>query len=242
MDFSGEKSRVIDNPTEALSVAVEEGLAWRVPAASFISNVHGLSHFIREVEFYFCSFSCSEKRLFTPGESRKPQCPLPELCCEHGYVCSLSDWCSFRYGHMGWDRDCMQWNQDHDRQTFVFFPQLSIGPNHGFTTEFPEMRLSGWSFGRGLWMGKSEWSCLDFFLCMHDNYLTHAMKLWLCLVTKQKNFCYISVVVTAFYWCLIFVHKCPNNRILYPWPVSINIHFICVDSIISDSNVWVGVA
>jgi hypothetical protein len=91
MDFSGEKSRVIDNPTEALSVAVEEGLAWRVPAASFISNVHGLSHFIREVEFYFCSFSCSEKRLFTPGESRKPQCPLPELCCEHGYVCSLSD-------------------------------------------------------------------------------------------------------------------------------------------------------
>uniref|UniRef100_A0A8C5L799 Growth factor receptor-bound protein 14 n=1 Tax=Jaculus jaculus TaxID=51337 RepID=A0A8C5L799_JACJA len=29
MDFSGQKSRVIDNPTEALSVAVEEGLAWR---------------------------------------------------------------------------------------------------------------------------------------------------------------------------------------------------------------------
>lgn len=30
MDFSGQKSRVIENPTEALSVAVEEGLAWRV--------------------------------------------------------------------------------------------------------------------------------------------------------------------------------------------------------------------
>ncbi|XP_034863770.1 growth factor receptor-bound protein 14 isoform X3 [Mirounga angustirostris] len=29
MDFSGQKSRVIENPTEALSVAVEEGLAWR---------------------------------------------------------------------------------------------------------------------------------------------------------------------------------------------------------------------
>ncbi|GAB1286375.1 Growth factor receptor-bound protein 14 [Apodemus speciosus] len=29
MDFSGQKSRVIDNPTEALSVAVEEGLAWK---------------------------------------------------------------------------------------------------------------------------------------------------------------------------------------------------------------------
>uniref|UniRef100_H0UUV5 Growth factor receptor-bound protein 14 n=1 Tax=Cavia porcellus TaxID=10141 RepID=H0UUV5_CAVPO len=29
MDFSGQRSRVIENPTEALSVAVEEGLAWR---------------------------------------------------------------------------------------------------------------------------------------------------------------------------------------------------------------------
>ncbi|XP_062861725.1 growth factor receptor-bound protein 14 isoform X1 [Trichomycterus rosablanca] len=30
MDFSGQRSRVIDNPSEALSVAVEEGLSWRV--------------------------------------------------------------------------------------------------------------------------------------------------------------------------------------------------------------------
>lgn len=30
MDFSGHRSRIIENPTEALSVAVEEGLAWRV--------------------------------------------------------------------------------------------------------------------------------------------------------------------------------------------------------------------
>ncbi|XP_061090798.1 growth factor receptor-bound protein 14 isoform X2 [Conger conger] len=29
MDFSGHKSRVIENPSEALSVAVEEGLSWR---------------------------------------------------------------------------------------------------------------------------------------------------------------------------------------------------------------------
>ncbi|KAK1336927.1 hypothetical protein QTO34_002965 [Cnephaeus nilssonii] len=34
MDFSGQKSRIIDNPTEALSVAVEEGLAWRVQIGS----------------------------------------------------------------------------------------------------------------------------------------------------------------------------------------------------------------
>lgn len=30
MDFSGQKSRVIENPSEVLSVAVEEGLSWRV--------------------------------------------------------------------------------------------------------------------------------------------------------------------------------------------------------------------
>uniref|UniRef100_A0A8C9T845 Growth factor receptor bound protein 14 n=1 Tax=Scleropages formosus TaxID=113540 RepID=A0A8C9T845_SCLFO len=30
MDFSGQKSRVIENPSEALTVAVEEGLSWRV--------------------------------------------------------------------------------------------------------------------------------------------------------------------------------------------------------------------
>uniref|UniRef100_A0A671XP33 Growth factor receptor bound protein 14 n=1 Tax=Sparus aurata TaxID=8175 RepID=A0A671XP33_SPAAU len=35
MDFSGQKSRVIENPSEALSVAVEEGLSWRVNHAWF---------------------------------------------------------------------------------------------------------------------------------------------------------------------------------------------------------------
>lgn len=40
MDFSGEKSRVIDNPTEALSVAVEEGLAWRKKGCLRLGN-HG---------------------------------------------------------------------------------------------------------------------------------------------------------------------------------------------------------
>lgn len=34
MDFSGQKSRVIENPSEALSVAVEEGLSWRVSQSS----------------------------------------------------------------------------------------------------------------------------------------------------------------------------------------------------------------
>ncbi|XP_021040733.1 growth factor receptor-bound protein 14 isoform X1 [Mus caroli] len=40
MDFSGQKSRVIDNPTEALSVAVEEGLAWRKKGCLRLGN-HG---------------------------------------------------------------------------------------------------------------------------------------------------------------------------------------------------------
>ncbi|XP_074185276.1 growth factor receptor-bound protein 14 [Rhinolophus sinicus] len=40
MDFSGQKSRVIENPTEALSVAVEEGLAWRKKGCLRLGN-HG---------------------------------------------------------------------------------------------------------------------------------------------------------------------------------------------------------
>uniref|UniRef100_A0A5F9DR14 Growth factor receptor-bound protein 14 n=1 Tax=Oryctolagus cuniculus TaxID=9986 RepID=A0A5F9DR14_RABIT len=40
MDFSGQKSRVIENPTEALSVAVEEGLAWRKKGCLRL-GVHG---------------------------------------------------------------------------------------------------------------------------------------------------------------------------------------------------------
>ncbi|XP_074071933.1 growth factor receptor-bound protein 14 isoform X4 [Macrotis lagotis] len=40
MDFSGHKSRVIENPTEALSVAVEEGLAWRKKGCLRL-NTHG---------------------------------------------------------------------------------------------------------------------------------------------------------------------------------------------------------
>lgn len=40
MDFSGQKSRVIENPSEALSVAVEEGLSWRKKSCHRLSS-HG---------------------------------------------------------------------------------------------------------------------------------------------------------------------------------------------------------
>lgn len=40
MDFSGQKSRVIENPSEALSVAVEEGLSWRKKSCHRLSG-HG---------------------------------------------------------------------------------------------------------------------------------------------------------------------------------------------------------
>ncbi|KAI1898283.1 hypothetical protein AGOR_G00070730 [Albula goreensis] len=40
MDFSGQKSRVIENPSEALSVAVEEGLSWRRKSCHRLSS-HG---------------------------------------------------------------------------------------------------------------------------------------------------------------------------------------------------------
>ncbi|KAF3843065.1 hypothetical protein F7725_001914 [Dissostichus mawsoni] len=40
MDFSGQKSRVIENPSEAMSVAVEEGLSWRRKSCHRLSG-HG---------------------------------------------------------------------------------------------------------------------------------------------------------------------------------------------------------
>ncbi|XP_035809109.2 growth factor receptor-bound protein 14 isoform X3 [Amphiprion ocellaris] len=40
MDFSGQKTRVIENPSEALSVAVEEGLSWRRKSCHRLSG-HG---------------------------------------------------------------------------------------------------------------------------------------------------------------------------------------------------------
>ncbi|XP_077436260.1 growth factor receptor-bound protein 14 isoform X2 [Vanacampus margaritifer] len=40
MDFSGQKSRVIENPSEVLSVAVQEGLAWRRKSCHRLSG-HG---------------------------------------------------------------------------------------------------------------------------------------------------------------------------------------------------------
>ncbi|XP_036401298.1 growth factor receptor-bound protein 14 isoform X1 [Megalops cyprinoides] len=40
MDFSGNKTRVIENPSEALSVAVEEGLSWRRKSCHRLSS-HG---------------------------------------------------------------------------------------------------------------------------------------------------------------------------------------------------------
>lgn len=42
MDFSGHKSRVIENPTEALSIALQEGLLWRRKSSGRI-NLHGSS-------------------------------------------------------------------------------------------------------------------------------------------------------------------------------------------------------
>lgn len=65
MDFSGHRSRIIENPTEALSVAVEEGLAWRVKFLWFIRMVFSvLLGFIfvclffnkRALKSHFCFF------------------------------------------------------------------------------------------------------------------------------------------------------------------------------------------
>lgn len=75
MDFSGQKTRVIDNPTEALSVAVEEGLAWRVPVASFSSNVHGLSVLSKKLSFTFVPFLAQKKGCLRLGNHGSPTVP-----------------------------------------------------------------------------------------------------------------------------------------------------------------------
>lgn len=90
MDFSGQKSRVIDNPTEALSVAVEEGLAWRVQIGSHSLKILMIwVCFTQKVEMF--SFFVQKKgclRLGTHGSPTassqssaasmgRPACPLP---------------------------------------------------------------------------------------------------------------------------------------------------------------------
>lgn len=90
MDFSGQKSRVIDNPTEALSVAVEEGLAWRVLLASLFSNVYDLSQCRRlEVEILFAFlFMLRRKDVYAWGITAAPP-PRPRAQLST-WVCLLS--------------------------------------------------------------------------------------------------------------------------------------------------------
>lgn len=47
MDFSGQRSRVIENPSEALCVAVEEGLSWRVSSHVLEKSSKGFSRATR---------------------------------------------------------------------------------------------------------------------------------------------------------------------------------------------------
>lgn len=59
MDFSGQKSRVIENPSEALSVAVEEGLSWRVSQGIAHKTLSTRETTVRDIS-QFCK---QEKRL-----------------------------------------------------------------------------------------------------------------------------------------------------------------------------------
>lgn len=61
MDFSGQKSRVIENPSEVLSVAVEEGLSWRVSHSPELSL--GLNLPEEQLTETFLNAELSGKRL-----------------------------------------------------------------------------------------------------------------------------------------------------------------------------------
>lgn len=117
MDFSGQKSRVIDNPTEALSVAVEEGLAWRVMLASLFSYVYDLNHFRRlEVEILFSFlFYAQKKGCLRLGNHGSPTAPsqssavnmgMSPLSVRQPVEGKLDGW-SFRFRHMGQDGQCV---------------------------------------------------------------------------------------------------------------------------------------
>lgn len=129
MDFSGQKSRVIDNPTEALSVAVEEGLAWRVQISSCSLKTLTISVcFTQKVEMCFF-FLYAEKSVLTPGHPQQPQVLFTEICHKHGYVCICTGiaWEGIQTqslrGHGG---KFILLNCDPFIQSFVFLPSVSL--------------------------------------------------------------------------------------------------------------------
>lgn len=77
MDFSGQESRVIENPSEALSVAVEEGLSWRVSSL----QTNALKVFSKSyIELGFVSPAEEE---LSPSEHPRESLHVTELSLKH---------------------------------------------------------------------------------------------------------------------------------------------------------------
>lgn len=91
MDFSGQKSRVIDNPTEALSVAVEEGLAWRVQIGSCSLKSLTISVcFTQKVEMFF-PFFVQKKACLRLGNHGSPKASSQSSAINMGMSASALD-------------------------------------------------------------------------------------------------------------------------------------------------------
>lgn len=128
MDFSGQKSRVIENPTEALSVAVEEGLAWRVLIVSY-SSKHLWFEFISSKKLRFISpFLAQRKGCLRLGTHGSPTASSQSSATNMG-MCVLShyNWvdekanrCAFRCRGK-----CRPWKGDLVKQDLVFIHCIS---------------------------------------------------------------------------------------------------------------------
>lgn len=180
MDFSGQRSRVIENPTEALSVAVEEGLAWRVLSTfTFFENIYEFSLFFPNSWDLFFPSLLRKKDAYAWAFMVAPQPPhraLPQtwVCLLVAIAVELVG----RYRHLSCSHQVHRVRgpcrgivivSNSPVTFFILFLQLSISHSHGFTTEFLEMRLRDWLCSKDPWMGEFdifgfEWWWLQFLL------------------------------------------------------------------------------
>lgn len=158
MDFSGQKSRVIENPTEALSVAVEEGLAWRVRIGSRSLKVFALwVCFARKADVYFPSFVQKKGclRLGTHGSpTASAHCSATNMGTSTPAGPRGREWAPATE-RVRWGVPVIHLQSFHTELCVPsLFRQLSTVPSRGFTTGFPEMKLRDWSLSKDSWTGK----------------------------------------------------------------------------------------
>lgn len=153
MDFSGHAGRVIENPREALSAALEEAQAWRVRSCNPASGP--------ERGLMWC-----EGKWRVPGKTSKHTLTPthPRLCRERRTIASACPprapaRASVQVGDIWGPQGggCLSF-PEHSCQITVCLPssQPSTAPSPGSTDAFPERRASGSLGSRAWWTGKGQ--------------------------------------------------------------------------------------